>query len=570
MAVANAIAAIRVSSAKQGTNGDSPEAQHEQIERFASSRNITIKKFFVFLESASKEQQPMQEAIDYCKDPKNNINQFIIKSIDRFTRNGSYSYDGLKQQLDACKVDLVDIYGVISNQKVNTLEHLGFKYRWSEYSPSKKSEMLEAERAKDEMRDIMSRMIGAEIRYTQMGYWMHQQPYGYSSKKLETQNGKRCILIPHPDESQLIIKMFELKATGIMSDQEIVTKLDEIGFLTHVTLVRDKDNRTKVIGQRGGKRLTIKKLNYYIQNPIYAGVIKETWTENKAIKARFDALVSFDLFNKANRGNLLLHTSSDGDIEFIKRPPLEYRSRKDLRAGDFPYKKFVTCSVCNSPLLGSASRGRMGKYYPAYHCSHHGHYFRIPKQEFDETISTFVKSLVVKPAHLDAVLEAVVRQWDKQQATVINDTAATQKRLVSLEAQTRLIIDKIKILNSETAIKYMEEDLMKLESEMSVLRSNVTEQTVVKKPVDIRVITSYVRYYVEHLHELLVDLSNPAKKAAYFSVLFDAAPSYQEIECGTKKIAQIPGVNELFSLIFTDNSDLVRERRLELPRPEGH
>ena len=79
----NAVAAIRVSTAKQGTDGDSPEAQKEQIERFAENKGVTIKKFFVFMESASKEQQPMQEAVDYCKDPKNTVDLFIIKSIAR-------------------------------------------------------------------------------------------------------------------------------------------------------------------------------------------------------------------------------------------------------------------------------------------------------------------------------------------------------------------------------------------------------------------------------------------------------------------------------------------------------
>jgi len=68
-------------------------------------------------------------------------------------------------QLDNSHVQLVDIYGIIGTQQVNTLEHLGVSFKWSVYSPTKKSEMLEAERAKDEMRDIMSRMIGAEIRY---------------------------------------------------------------------------------------------------------------------------------------------------------------------------------------------------------------------------------------------------------------------------------------------------------------------------------------------------------------------------------------------------------------------
>ena len=33
----NAVGAIRVSSTRQGTDGDSPEAQREQIERFAQN-----------------------------------------------------------------------------------------------------------------------------------------------------------------------------------------------------------------------------------------------------------------------------------------------------------------------------------------------------------------------------------------------------------------------------------------------------------------------------------------------------------------------------------------------------
>src|SRR6266536_9336 len=104
----NAVAAIRVSTTGQGTDGDSPEAQKEQAERYAASRGITIKKFFVFLESASKELQPMQEAIDYCKNPKNEIDIFVVKSIDRFTRGGSDFYTPLKNQLEACGVSLVD------------------------------------------------------------------------------------------------------------------------------------------------------------------------------------------------------------------------------------------------------------------------------------------------------------------------------------------------------------------------------------------------------------------------------------------------------------------------------
>ena len=56
------------------------------------------------------------------------------------------------------------------------------------------------------MRDIMSRMIGADIRYTQLGYWMRQPPYGFRSVKIDTKNGKRIILKPDKSEAKYILE----------------------------------------------------------------------------------------------------------------------------------------------------------------------------------------------------------------------------------------------------------------------------------------------------------------------------------------------------------------------------
>ena len=80
----------------------------------------------------------MQNVIDYCKKHQSEVDVVIVKSIDRFTRGGSTIYDQLKMQLEPFNIDLIDIYGVISNTKVNTLEHLGFQYSWSTFSPSTK------------------------------------------------------------------------------------------------------------------------------------------------------------------------------------------------------------------------------------------------------------------------------------------------------------------------------------------------------------------------------------------------------------------------------------------------
>ena len=551
-----AVGAIRVSTEKQGRDGDSPDDQKKQIDRYGDAHNMPIRKFFAFLESGSKVKQPMQEAIDYCKDPKNQIKYFIIKSIDRFTRGGSRIYEDLKEQLDECGVSLIDVYGVISGEKVNTLDHLGFTYKWSEYSPSKKTEILEAERAKDELRDIMSRMIGAEIRYTQVGYWMRRPPFGFTSEKVETRHGKRTILKPHPEEAPLIRKMYELKALGTMSDRQIVDKMNALGFRTRKTYIRDNNDRSKIIGTRGGNPLEMTKINRYLENPIYAGVVKEKWTNDKPVRASFKGLVSFELYNQANRNRVELHESADGDIEHEQVRPDE-KAKKGVRNDEFAYRRFIACPTCHNPLLGSASRGKMGKYYAAYHCSNHGHYYRIPKQEFEDTIRQFVTSITIDSAQLDALTDAVMVVWEKKHESVKEDAEAIQKRIDSLVQQKYVIIDKIKMVSSVTAIEMLEADLMKTDEEIAKLEANKSTAVEASDSVDIHKIVAYVKYFMEHLHELLIDLCNPSLKAQYFSVLFDKAPTYEEIKSGTQKESVLPEVNELFKALNVQSSHLV-------------
>ena len=542
----NAVAAIRVSSVKQGVDGDSPEAQKEQLERYAETHNIHIKKFFIFLESASKDEQPVQEAIDYCKHKKNNIQLFIIKSIDRFTRGGSYFYEELKMQLDKNKVRLIDIYGIIGQQQVNTLEHLGVSFKWSVYSPTQKSEMLEAERAKDEIRDIMSRMIGAEIRYSRMGYWVRRAPMGFMNEKIETTDGKRVILKPHPVESTWIIKMFELRCRGTLSDHQIVEEINNLGFKTRPMYFRDRHDKTKIIKEKGNSPLNIKALWSYLKNPLYAGINLVKWTKENPQKGKYEGLVSIETFNKANRGIRTIIEEEDGSIKFCRKQQPEYLLKKGVRNPDFPYKRVVMCPHCNRPLFGSASRGRLGKYYPAYHCNKRGHYFRVPKEEFNKTVTNFIKNIKIAPGYTDALEKAVINEWDKRKLELDRDKIDIDSRISELKVQAKITADKIKYLNSEVAIKYIEEDLVKIDNQIGDLLTEKSKNTV-DKPTNMELVMKYIKYFLEHIENLLIDSQDPVVKASYFGVLFDSAPNYQELISGTPKFAECIKLNEVFA-----------------------
>ncbi len=560
----NAIAAIRVSSVRQGTEGDSPEAQREQIERFAKAHNINLKETFIFLESASKAEQPMQQAINYCKDPRNDVQLFIIKSIDRFTRGGATPYDQLKMQLERYGVKLVDLYGVISSNKVNTMEHLGLKYRWSEYSPSQKMEFLEAERAKDELRDIMSRMIGAEVRYTRMGYWMRRTPYGYSNVRIDTDNGRRYILERKDSEAPFVEKMFELRLRGNLSDTEIVDEINRLGYKSRQYNRRVKHGDTTTTKRVGANKLTLKRFWIYIQNPVYAGIICEKWTNYQPIKGKFKGLVSYETFNEANRGKLTI-IESDGVIMLSKQVTPDFQLRKGSHHEEYPYRRIVMCSNCRQPLYGSAPRGQGGKYYPGYHCNKRGHYFRVPQAVLEAKVDNFTQALIFAPDHIGEVIAAVKTVWEQRQQVVNQEESTIDVRIEGLQAQTLAMVDKLKLLSSETAIKYVEEDLMKVEEEMNTLKAE-KQRKEAAKPLDFSIVLQYVKYFLENLDYLLLKQVDPVKRANFFGLIFNESPTYGDIESGTTNPSKLTGINELFKLKNVKRSLLVGEEGLEPSR----
>ncbi len=557
----NAVAAIRVSTTKQGRDGDSPEAQKEQIERYAHNKGIIIKKYFVFLESASKEQQPMQEAIDYCKNPKNKVDLFIIKSIDRFTRGGSLSYDLLKAQLDACNITLIDTYGVISQEQVNTLEHLGQSYKWSNYSPSRKSEMLEAERSKDEVRDILSRVIGAEIRYTQMGYWMRQPPYGFVSVKVETQHGKRTILEPHPEESLHIIKMFELRASRQFSDKEIAAKLNAMGYRGRPQYRRAKDGSNRVLSKTEGSPLNDKKLWKIVRNPIYAGINVERWTNDQPVKCMFDGLVSVELFNRANKGKRTIIEMPRNKIAISDNIAPRHATVRGTRNNDFAFKHYVMCPQCNKPLSGSTSRGKTGKYYSYYHCDKRGHTFRVTKEDLETKVYDFITGMDFPQERIDKVFTAIRKKYEKHLATFEAQSASVDGRIRTLEAQAKELAKSFATI-APSAQKYVNEELEEIDQQIKLLaleRNNMEQ----KKPQDIDKVLTRVKKFSENIGKTIAQQRDNIKKAQLFGLLFSTLPSYNDLSFRNQKTPLFTGVNPIISLLADDKFPLVTSRGIE-------
>ena len=130
----------------------------------------------------------------------------------------------------------------------------------------------------------------------------------------------------------------------------------------------------------------------------------------------------------------------------------------------------------------------------------------------------------------------VLELWDQRQEEMQNNTDNLDTKILELRAAAKATAEKIRFLSSEIAIKYMEEDLIKIEQEINELEAAKALNTP-KKEVNMDVVMDNVSYFLEHLEELLLDTKNSLKKAEYFGLLFEETPTYEDLLSGTPKLA---------------------------------
>ena len=119
------------------------------------------------------------------------------------------------------------------------------------------------------------------------------------------------------------------------------------------------------------------------------------------------------------------------------------------------------------------------------------------------------------------------------------------------------------MVESETAIKYMEADLIDIERKIGEVKV-AKEKKKTSNTIDFNKVYGRVKYFLENLDQVLVKQIDPVKKAQFFGVFFDRIPTYEEIKTGTENPAKITEARKLFGLADLSLPILVAPPRLEL------
>lgn len=541
----NCLIYCRVSSAKQAQQGESLEDQESVCRSIAERGNLKVLKVFREQFSGRKLERPViGEIFAYLKGHPQKVDVLIVRAIDRFSRSGTFGYEALKQKLAEKGVALVDSYGVIQPQK-NTLDHLGVEYSWSKVSPSEISELVMAHQGKNEVNQILTRMIGAEISLVREGYKVRPPNDGFLNKRVFVDGKKKVIQEADPARAPFFVKMFEMSATH--SDQEVVDYVNLMGYRSKPQNKWSK-SRDRIIGTSKGIELTVKQLQKIRQRPIYCGINNEKWLP-VPIKTQYAGLVSVDTFNRANKGRVYVEEKKDGSIVIHK----DYNPHQLKRTRDnplFPHKSVVLCPLCQKPFLGSAPRSKSGKRVPTYHCCRGHKYYGVNKVEFEKQLTGFVTNLKYKEEFLRSFKVSLMNKYREKEKELGEFSVRVSENVTELETEKQNKINAFTSTTNEIIRAELEKQIDELHAQIEKARSERNEIEVQES--DINAFTQYVKRLMEHPVEMLIKQEDITSLKSLFGLVFDELPTYNQIVNGTPKLSLTYRLSDQ----FTDDKSL--------------
>lgn len=525
----------RVSSSRQVQEGDSLQTQGEIVKRIGESNGWELKHPIWFEGfSGRKIVRPIfNEILEFIDENPGEVQYYVFKSIDRVTRAGASAYEQMKRDLSSRGVQMIDSMGIIQPMK-NSLEDTGFEYTWSRNSPSEISEVVMATSSKQVVSEILTRLIRQEISLTQAGFKVRAPHDGYLNERTFVAGKKRTIQVIDPQRGKYIIAMFELRASGIYTDKEIVQKINAMGYRTKEHNKWSKDH-TEIIGKNGGKELTVKKMQSLIIKPIYCGIVVEKWTKYKPIKAQYEGLVSIETFNQANKGKVYIQ-STETSLEILYNVPSKTGSRRLKNNPLFPYK-FIRCNQCHKPFCGSSPKGKSGKTFPTYHCARNHKYVGFKKEIFDEYVECFFTSLEFEPDILNSLHAVLLDRYRERQGEIMETASEVGHNVAELELQKAQAVKSFIATTSAPLRKGIEEEIEKLDKEINKAQEERNKLEITEKDIDLFI--KEAKTIMEHPDKMLLNPSNPKQQEALLGLVFEEIPTFNEIINGTPKLTWI-------------------------------
>lgn len=379
----------RVSTGRQATEGTSLVTQSRECRAFCAREGLeVIDEFEEPGASAKTTNRPeFMRLLAECRRARGKVGYLVVHSMSRFSRDVG-DHHAIRAWLSACGIELLSATERFEPNANGRLGE-GLAILLSQHDNETRSERT---------------VRGMRERATS-GRWVWKCPLGYL-------NGSNTgpSLLHDDDRGPLIRAAFEMFASGKHSKADV---------LRHVT----------ALGLRAvsGRTLDSQAISKMLTRPVYAGrVVSESWQID--VRGDFQAIVSDDTFAKVQ------HLLAGQDAGAPRKHQLDSPA--------FPLRRFLQCSWCGTPITGSNSTGRAGRY--GYYwcrsskCAGDGERrVRIRKEQLEAKFLELLRSLTPAGGLGGLFREIVTDLWKERHSEEQSQRAKLTTRVKELAIEER-------------------------------------------------------------------------------------------------------------------------------------
>lgn len=302
----NCVIYTRVSTKEQADTNMSLETQRKGCEVYVLKQKHNVLAYFggTYESAQTDERKEFGKMISFCKKQTSKVSYIVVYSLERFSRTGDNAI-WLSRQLRELGISIISVTQPIDTSNPAGVLQQNILFLFSQYDNDlRKQKSMEGTREK-----LMA------------GIWCTKPPMGYDTVR---RNGERRIEINAT--GKLLRKAYLWKANEGLSNATITSRLSASGL-----------------------KITQKRLHDVFRNPFYCGMLSHSALVGEMIKGNHEALVSQDVFLKAN------------DIK-----PRNYGIQQNPEYEMTPLRGLYKCEGCGENFRGYIVR-KKGLYY--YKCN---------------------------------------------------------------------------------------------------------------------------------------------------------------------------------------------------------
>ena len=313
-----AIILARVSTEEQKEAGNSLPAQIARLETYCRQKEFQIVKTYSFDESAYKtKRDDFDKILEYLKSTKEKI-VICFDKVDRFSRN---VFDKRVASLyDLAMQDKIELHfasdNLIITPNISAAEKFSFGIN-----------LGLAKYYSDAISDNVKRAYENKIKN---GEWIGKAPIGYMDTKNEAKDKE-----PDPARTHLIVKIFEMYATGNSSMRTIRNEMEKIGLKSNT---------------KNPKSLSVSQIEHILKNPFYYGMMR---IKHQLYPHKYQPIISKELFDKVQEVRTGYH-----------KKPFKYASKP------FIFRGMIKCADCGCTITPENAKGHIYYSCTNYHRFH--------------------------------------------------------------------------------------------------------------------------------------------------------------------------------------------------------